>query len=191
MKKRFLTTVLACASLSCFAIGGGLTARAENNVYDDENVMDIVEYFSSTEYMSEEGVSCVSTNTTIFQREWLANLLKRSCGISFGIEFASNTWDESVSGDFVITLGASKITMDMDSAQTLSINAYNDLVSTTEALKTATVENFDATQAHEWTLARIYTTDASDTAYALKLYLDNVIILEVEDTDEVCNSNGL
>lgn len=190
MKKRFLTTLLACASLSCFAIGGGLTARAENNVYDDENVMDIVEYFSSTEYMSEEGVSCVSTNTTIFQREWLGNLLKRSCGISFGIEFASNTWDESVSGDFVITLGASKITMDMDSAQTLSINAYNDLVSTTEALKTATVENFDATQAHEWTLARIYTTDASDTAYALKLYLDNVIILEVEDTDEVCNSNN-
>lgn len=180
MKKRFLTALLGVLCVGCTSIGAITLARAETSVYDAENVMDIAEYVTSTEFLSESGIVVDGDNSVVFSRD-VKNLLKRSCGISLSTKFASNDWSED--GYFTITLGAHELLCSLTDDGSLRVDVYNRLKSEVvsgQYLKAILVPDFDATKSHDWSFARVYTTASNDDGYALRLYLDGKILLDLE-----------
>lgn len=181
MKKRFLTALLGVLCVSCTAIGASALAKAETSVYDAENVMDIAEYMTSTDFLSEEGLTFDGNGSVVFSRE-VKNLLTRSCGISLNTCFESSAWREG-NGQFRLTLGAHELICSLTSDGALRIDVYNRLkseVASGQYLKAILIPDFDVTKAHDWSLARVYTTAQNDEGYALRLYLDEKIVLDLE-----------
>ena len=148
--------------------------------YEDENVMDIAEFMSTTAYMSENGVTTPANQEVVFERTWLKELLKRSCGFTFSTKFASNDWQNN----FNVLLGGSQVVFDLNGDNTLTLSIYNKSFSTVN-IKTSQINNFDATKKHVWKFARVNTADTNDTGYALRIYLDGELAVEMEDTNEV------
>lgn len=187
MKKRFLTALLGVLCVGCASVGA-LTVRAETSVYDAENVMDIAEYMTTTGFLSEEGLTFDGNNSVVFSRD-VKNLLARSCGIAFSTKFESNTWQNG--GVFNVKLGAHELVCSMTADGALRVDVYNRLksaVTTGQYIKAVLLPDFDATKMHDWSFARVYTTAQGDTGYALRLYVDDLILFDLE-TDGVSFSN--
>lgn len=181
MKKRFWTALLSVLCVGCASVGAITVARAETSVYDAENVMDIAEYMTTTEFLSEGGFVVDGNNSVVFSRD-VKNLLTRSCGISLNTKFASNEWNTE-SGNFVIALGAHELVCSLTSDNALRIDVYNRLKSEVvsgQYLKAVLLPDFDATKEHDWSLARVYTTVENDNGYALRLYMDDKIVFDLE-----------
>lgn len=181
MKKRFLVGVLGVVCLASLSLGGGLLTIAESVGYDKENVMDISEYMTTTEFLSEEGLTFDGDNTVVFSRD-VKNWLARSCGISLNTKFSSNEW-RAENGRFCISLGAHELIASLTEQGALRIDVYNRLKSEVvsgQYLKAILIPDFDATQAHDWSLARVYTKAERDEGYALRLYLDGKTVLDLE-----------
>lgn len=151
-----------------------------SQVYDEEKVMDIAELMSTTAYMTDGGVTSLASQEVAFERNWLKPSLKRSCGFSFATKFASNDWENGLS----VVLGGSQVDFDLNEENALTLSIYNKAFSIIN-IKTAQIANFDATKKHVWKIARVNTTDTDDTAYALRVYLDGVLVVEVEDANDV------
>ena len=159
---------------------------SENYVYEEEIVMDIAEYFSSTEYMSNEGVF-VKGQTQAVSRLWLSALLERSCGISFVTKFENDFWKGDVKQYFSVSLGASEFVYTLDEDNGLLIKIRNNLSG--ELLSVLRIPNFDVTESHKWRIARVNTQDSTDQAYGLRVYLDGKILTEKHDVNQVTSSS--
>lgn len=150
--------------------------------FNEEEVMDIVEYFSTTDYLSGDGVIYKAGERGL-KREWLAKLLSRACGLSFTTQFENVDWAGNASKNFVVTLGGSEIAYSLSQDGTLNISLYNKLTTENGGLFYSTqVPDVDLTQIQEWRIARVNTLDSADSGYALRVYLnDDLIIDEYDD----------
>jgi hypothetical protein len=179
MKKRFLTALFGVLCVGCVSMGT-ITAGAETSVYDAENVMDIAEYMTTTKFLTEEGLTFDGNGSVVFSRD-VKNLLTRSCGISLYTKFASNDWTEN--GQFCIVLGAHELLCSLTENGALRVDVYNRLKSEVESgqyLKAMLLPDFDTTQGHDWSIARVYTTKNGDEGYALRLYMDGKMVMDLE-----------
>ena len=144
--------------------------------YYDESVMDIAEYFSTTEFFNEEGISFES-GKNIFKRSWLEKLLKEPSGISFKMKYAEE-WEQN--GNFNVEFGANIINFALNS-NVLTISVFNAL-SSTEAIAVSSVENFNANNFHEIKIARTFTVEQDDDIYSLRVYIDDKQVIKVVDS---------
>lgn len=195
MKKRFLSAVFGLAVAGCLAVGGSIaatvTAENKDGVYGNENVADISQFMSSTDFLSARGLSFNADEEVIFSRN-VGTFLNSNCGISFTTKFASSSWKERGKCDFRITLGENELHCTLD-GQILRVDAYNRFRTQATAgqyLKAVAFSGFSATEEHTWRLARVYTTATGDNAYALRLYMDGKLVIEIEDDGAVIGENA-
>ena len=195
MKKRFLSAVFGLAVAGCLAVGGSIaatvTAENKDGVYGNENVADISQFMSSTDFLSARGLSFNADEEVIFSRN-VGTFLNSNCGISFTTKFASSSWKERGKRDFRITLGENELHCTLD-GQILRVDAYNRFRTQATAgqyLKAVAFSGFSATEEHTWRLARVYTTATGDNAYALRLYMDGKLVIEIEDDGAVIGENA-
>ena len=193
MKKRFLSVVLGVACASCLAIGVSLKTEveAEDLVYGNEYVTDLSQYMSSTDFLTEKGVYFDADKETVFSRK-VGDLLNSECGISFSTKFTGSDWKQRGEKDFRITLGENELRCTLD-GQNLRIDVYNYYRTQAELgqyVKAVRFSGFDCTKTHVWKLARVYTTATDDSAYALRLYIDGVLVMEVEDGGAVIGAGA-
>ena len=188
MKKRFLSATLGVAVAACLAVGISLTTNvnAEEPVYGSENVADLSQYMSSTDFLAEKGVYFKGDEVNVFSRK-VGDLLNSECGLSFSTKFSGSDWKQRGEKDFRITLGENELRCSLD-GQNLRIDVYNHYRTQSELgqhVKAVRFSGFDCTKTHVWRLARVYTTATDDSAYALRLYIDGVLVVGIEDDGAV------
>ena len=160
------------------------------DAYEEECVMDIVEYFSRTDLITDEGVTYAPFETCI-SVGGLSKILAQSCGISFATQFKSDCWMGDATQWFSVYLGASNVEFTLTSNGDLKISLYNHTKDIENALfYSVLIPNFDCMQKHEFRIARVNTLDTGDSAYAIRVYLDEKLVLFEYDTDSVWDSSA-
>lgn len=165
MKKKALLALLGIVCSSCI-VGGHMFVNANETIGgEDEWVKDIAKWFTSTEFMSEEGIS-FSDGADVLRREWINPILDKTCGLSFKTKFGSNDW--KADGEFEIKLGVQSLKATLFGG-TLTLSLYNIAENAAQALQTSTIQSFDATKEHEWVVSRILTGENDASRFSLKI----------------------
>ncbi|MBR4420066.1 MAG: hypothetical protein IKT32_04225 [Clostridia bacterium] len=186
MKKGNSLILLLCLLLSVTAFSARTVFASEQKVYTNEVVTDIAEFVTDSAILNGNGISVSGDGSVAFERN-LGDILNSSVGIAFNTVFESSNWND---GAFIIKLGASEIAVSVYSESLLRVDVYNRVRTQSangQLIKALLIPAFDLTACHSWKVARVFDS-ANPSNYALRLYVDNLPVLDVEDSNVLSES---
>lgn len=172
-----LLSVIIMVCAFCLSLGGyQIAVASKTDEYTTEISYDIIEFIETTDYLEEDGVH-VKSGQTVIQRSWIVSWFKESFGVRFNSKFESNAWDQQANG-LHVAFGAMDVYFKLNEECDLNISIYDRTWdSMRQLIQTATIKNFDSTIMHKWEVNRVFTSSVADEGYAMRLYLDDVLVV--------------